>query len=123
FAIGKRPSGDKDPFALRRAALGVLRIVIEAGLSLDLAAAINHALSLQPVAAAVDSADNLLAFHLDRLRGYYAEQGFASEQFEAVAATGVTDMVDFDQRLRAVADFVKLPAAAIVSGAHKPARS
>lgn len=123
FALGKRPSGDKDPFALRRAALGVLRIIIEAGLRLNLAAAITTALAAQPAQAPLDTADELLAFHLDRLRGYYLEQGFAVEQFEAVAATGCTDMYDFDQRIHALAEFTRLPTAAVVSAAHKRARN
>lgn len=123
FALGKRPSGDKDPFALRRAALGVLRIIVEAGLELDLAAAIRQALAVQPANAPLDTADELFDFHLDRLRGYYSDQGFSTEQFEAVAATRVTDMVDFDRRIRAIAEFIKLPAAAVVSGAHKRARN
>src|SRR5699024_5611404 len=123
FALGKRPTGDKDPFALRRAALGVLRIIIEADLQLDLSAAIGTALAVQAVDTATATADELFAFHIDRLRGYYADQGFSAEQFEAVIATGVTDMGDFDRRLRAVAEFIKLPAAAVVSAAHKRARN
>lgn len=123
FALGKRPTGDKDPFALRRAALGVLRIIIEGGLTLNLTAAIEKALAVQPANAPLDTVDELLDFHLDRLRGYYADQGFTPEQFEAVAATGVTDMGDFDQRIRAIAGFIGLPAASVVAGAHKRARN
>jgi len=127
FAIGKRPSGDKDPFALRRAALGVLRTLIEGELRLDLRAAIAHTLRLQPVteatARADELADELFAFHLERLRGYYAEQGYAPAEFAAVAATGTRDMLDFEQRLRAVASFTELAHAAIVCGAHKRARN
>ncbi len=123
FSIGKRPTGDKDPFALRRAALGVLRTLIEGGLSIDLKAAVGKAVLLQPVATEFDVGQVLLDFHLERLRGYYVDQGYTPEAFEAVAATGVTDMLDFDRRIAAVGLFVELPAAAVVCGAHKRARN
>lgn len=123
FALGKRPTGDKDPFALRRAALGVLRIIIEGQLTIDLRGAIEKALTVQPANAPLDTVDELLEFHFDRLRGYYAEQGFTPEQFEAIVTTHITDLRDFDQRIHAVAGFIKLPAAVVVCGAHKRARN
>lgn len=123
YALGKRPSGDKDPFALRRTALGVLRTLIEAGLSLDLHTAIGKALTLQPQATNAAVVGELFEFHLERLRGYFSDQGYTPQQFEAVAATGVHDMGDFDQRMQALAGFIDLPAANIVCGAHKRARN
>lgn len=123
FAIDKRPSGDKDPFALRRAALGVLRTLIEADIDVDLAAALAHAIALQPVAAATDTFDALWMFHMERLRGYYAEQGFGGDRFDAVAALNISELSDFDRRLRAVDGFLALPQAPIVCGAHKRIRN
>ncbi|MES1941641.1 glycine--tRNA ligase [Salinisphaera sp. T5B8] len=123
FAIGRRPSGDKDPFGLRRAALGVLRTVIEAGLVLDLRAELGAALANQPVDADPDTLDALWMFHMERLRGYYAEQGIAGDRFDAVADLGLTDLVDFDRRIRAVDDFGRDADAQIVCGAHKRIRN
>ena len=123
FAIGRRPSGDKDPFGLRRAALGVLRTVIEAGLVLDLRAELGAALTNQPVDAETDTLDALWMFHMERLRGYYADQGIAGDRFDAVADLGLTDLVDFDRRIRAVDDFGRDADAQIVCGAHKRIRN
>jgi len=123
FAINRRPSGDRDPFALRRAALGLLRTLIQAGIELDLRAALRDAVALQPVTAPDDTVDALWMFHMERLRGYYSEQGFNSVLFESVTALDITDMVDFDWRIRATADFVSLPTAAVVCGAHKRIRN
>ncbi|MES1950572.1 glycine--tRNA ligase [Salinisphaera sp. S4-8] len=123
FAIGRRPSGDKDPFGLRRAALGVLRTVIEAGLVLDLRAELGAALASQPVDADPDTLDALWMFHMERLRGYYADQGIAGDRFDAVADLGLTDLVDFDRRIRAVDDFGRDADAQIVCGAHKRIRN
>src|SRR5699024_2903452 len=102
---------------------GVLRTLIEGDLSLDLRAAIDQALSLQPKAATEPIAVDLFDFHLERLRGYYAERGYTAEQFAAVAANEGSDMLDFDRRIRAIAGFITLPQAAIVSAAHKRARN
>lgn len=123
FAINRRPSGDRDPFALRRAALGVLRTLIEAGIRLDLAALLRSAVTLQPVAPPEDTNESLWMFHMERLRGYYADLGFDGAVFDAVAALGIVDMVDFDRRLRATADFMRLPTATVVCGAHKRIRN
>lgn len=123
FSLGRQPSGDKDPFALRRAAVAVLRTLIEGELSIDLRAAIDKALSLQLEPAPGSVAAALFNFHMERLRGYYADKGFTPEQFDAVAATKVGDMLDFDHRIKAIAGFIALPQAAIVCGAHKRARN
>src|SRR5699024_2042971 len=110
-------------FALRRAALGVVRILIEAGLAVDLHAALGQALAQQPQTTAAAVTDELFDCHLERLRGYYADKDYTPQQFEAVAATGVHDMHDFDRRMRAIADFSRRPAAGIISAAHKRARN
>jgi glycyl-tRNA synthetase beta chain len=140
FAVGMKPSGNKDPFALRRAALGLARTLVEGGLELDLRGSFVEALELLPEAAlaaglkpgkdgkapALDAgkrraalADELVEFVLDRLRGYYAEQGFTSEQFEAVAAVSPSSLVDFDRRLRAVGEFGRRPEALSLAAANK----
>ncbi len=135
FAVGMKPGGNKDPFALRRAALGLARTLIEAQLDLDLDAALREAVDLLPeirvapkgkteaaTPAALDK-QNLTAelrdFIFERLRGYYAEQGFGVEQFEAVRAVDVETLIDFDRRLRAVAEFSLLPDAQALAAANK----
>ncbi|ROO25725.1 glycine--tRNA ligase subunit beta [Salinisphaera orenii] len=123
FAIGKRPSGDKDPFGLRRAALGVLRTLIEAELPIDLASAIDTAVAMQPVEGAEDTAAALWMFHMERLRGYYGDRGISGDRFDAVAALDLVDMTDFEARIRAVTAFAELPAAAVVCAAHKRIRN
>ncbi|MGN6788203.1 MAG: glycine--tRNA ligase subunit beta [Rhodanobacteraceae bacterium] len=138
FALGMKPTGNRDPFALRRAALGVARTLIEGGLDLDLALLLKDALAEIPDAAfsakqksgeplangsmaerRADIAAELHAFILDRLRGYYTEQGFTSQQFEAVAALRPASLVDFDRRLRAVASFAQQPEAENLAAANK----
>ncbi|MES1929245.1 glycine--tRNA ligase [Salinisphaera dokdonensis CL-ES53] len=123
FAINRRPSGDKDPFALRRAALGVLRTIIEGGLAVDLKAELTHAVALQPVSAAEDSVEALWVFHMERLRGYYADRGIGSDRFEAVANLELTDLLDFERRIIAVDAFGREAAAQTVCSAHKRIRN
>jgi len=140
FAVGMKPSGNKDPFALRRAALGLARTLIEGGLELDLRGSLVEALELLPdgaLAAGLKPGkdgkppvlnagqrraillDELYDFVLDRLRGYYAEQGFDNAQFEAVLAVQPRSLADFDRRLRAVAEFGRRPEAASLAAANK----
>jgi glycyl-tRNA synthetase beta chain len=140
FAVGMKPGGNKDPFALRRAALGLARTLIEGGLELDLRASFIEALELLPDAALAAGlkpgkdgkppalnagqrrailTDELYDFVLDRLRGYYAEQGFDNAQFEAVLAVQPVSLADFDGRLRAVAEFSRCPEAVSLAAANK----
>jgi len=140
FAVGLKPSGSKDPFALRRAALGLARTLVEAALDIDLEAAFAEALELLPDAAlragikpakdgnavpfdaGVRRAElrrELYDFVLDRLRGYYAERGFDGPSFEAVLAAVPASLADFDRRLRALADFSRRPEAASLAAANK----
>jgi glycyl-tRNA synthetase beta chain len=140
FAVGMKPSGNKDPFALRRAALGLARTLIEGGLELDLRGSFVEALELLPDSALMAGLkpgkdgkppvlhagerrailrDELYDFVLDRLRGYYAEQGFDNAQFEAVLAVQPASLADFDRRLRAVAEFGRRPEAASLAAANK----
>jgi glycyl-tRNA synthetase beta chain len=120
FGIGQAPTGDKDPFALRRAALGALRIIIEQRLDLDLVSLLESAqqhcgdkLSVKNVATLVYD------FMMERLRAYYADAGVHPDEFEAVLAQRPAQPYDFDRRLRAVTAFRKLPEAASLSAANK----
>ena len=152
FAIGGKPGGAKDPYALRRAALGLARTLIEGGLQLDTRGLLLEALDAIPegafaaglkpgrggkpdksdksdepgAAPAPDSgarraatAAELELFILERLRGYYAEQGFAAGLFDAVAAVAPTSLFDFDRRLRALAAFMRRPESAALAAANK----
>ena len=140
FAVGLKPSGNKDPFALRRAALGLARTLIEGDLPLDLNAQLAEAFDLMPESALVSGmpkrkdgnttafdagmrrstlAIELYDFILDRLRGYYADQGISGEAFEAVRALAPSDLTDFDRRLHAVVQFATLPEAQALAAANK----
>jgi len=124
FAIGQKPTASKDPFALRRAANGVLRICIEGGLALDLSQLLREALDFQP-AGKKDAATHteLLEFVLERLRALLVVDGVSTEMFEAVKATGTTQPLDFAQRLKALQGFAVLPAAVNLAAAHKRIRN
>ena len=123
FALGKVPSGNRDPFGLRRAALGVVRILVECRLDLDLAAAIAEAASLQPAGKipAGQIAADLYQFIADRLKGYFLDRdpALSADTFEAVMARTPASLVDFDQRLQAVQAFVELDEAASLAAANK----
>jgi glycyl-tRNA synthetase beta chain len=118
FAIGQKPSGTKDPFALRRAAIGVLRIVLERGLDLDLADLVARAVALQPVRT-TDTDSDVLGFIMDRLRAIQLEAGHGSEAFDAVQATGATRPIDIQARLVALQRFRQLPEAESLAAANK----
>jgi glycyl-tRNA synthetase beta chain len=163
FAAGLKPTGNKDPFALRRNALGLARTLIEGGVNLNLDDAIEAslaevsehialqlrraaALKALPegapaserasalAAAGADSAAQrvmpkaediaeLRDFIFDRLRGYYADQGVPSQQFEAVLELKPASLTDFDARLKAIAEFAQLPEAAALAAANKRIRN
>jgi glycyl-tRNA synthetase beta subunit len=100
FGIGQRPSGDRDPYGLRRAALGVLRIVLEGELELDLAELLAEAAAhLDGRLSEKDTTEQVLQFLFDRLRGHYLDAGFTPDLFEAVVALRPTRPLDFDRRL------------------------
>ncbi|PJK13588.1 glycine--tRNA ligase subunit beta [Lysobacteraceae bacterium NML120232] len=121
FAAGLKPTGNKDPFALRRNALGLARTLIEGGLNLDVSALLKQAGEALPIAAS--DGDALYDFILDRLRSYYEERGFTAQQFDAVAALRPGSLTDFDARLKAIAEFTRLPEAAALAAANKRARN
>lgn len=118
FAIGQKPSGTKDPFALRRAAIGVLRICREHALPLSLDEWTQHASALQPVQNP-EAAHEVLEFIFERLRAQYQEAGRASELFEAVKASGCQEVSDFDRRIEAVIGFLQQPEAESLTAANK----
>ena len=121
FGIGQLPTGDKDPFGLRRAALGVLRILMETSLPLDLGELIRDAaaeLGKQGIALTAVH-DSLLTFLLDRLRGMLREAGHAPDVIEAVLAQRPTRIDLVPARLAAVSEFLALPESRALAAANK----
>lgn len=129
FAAGEEPSGDKDPYGLRRAALAVLRIIIEGELKLDLKdllkqTALVYGASVSSMIKTDDSVvERAYSFIMDRLQGYYVDQGFAVDEIASVYASGPTMPYDFDCRLRAVSAFRQLEVAEDLAAAHKRIRN
>lgn len=120
FGIGQPPTGSKDPFALRRAALGVLRILIEGELAIDLEKLVQQATDGHGKALTVSTtASDVFEFLLARYRAMYEEQGIAVDVIQAVQACRPTVARDFDRRVKAVAAFSALPAAAALAAANK----
>ena len=124
FSAGLIPTGDKDPYALRRAALGAIRLLVECRLDLDLPALLAYA--LEPFTHEFDRAATLKQVHefiLDRLKGYCLERGFSYDEFDAVLAVQPPRLLDFVSRLSAVKEFRSLPEAESLSAANKRIRN
>jgi glycyl-tRNA synthetase beta chain len=144
FAIGEKPTGTKDPLGLRRAAIGVLRILIETGLDLDLRHFVTRGLELaradiervaaaagKPVPAIVVEkvTADIYDYVMERLRAYYLEGGgttntigaatMTTEMFDAVLASSPLSPLDFDARLKALRAFLELPESASLTAANK----
>lgn len=123
FSLGKKPSGNRDPFGLRRAALGVVRLLVECDLDLDLQAMIGAAVDGQPAGKTEKSeiCDALYAFIGERLRRYFLDRdaGLATETFDAVLARRPSSLVDFERRLGAVQAFIQLEPASRLAAANK----
>jgi glycyl-tRNA synthetase beta chain len=120
WAIGLQPTGDKDPFALRRHALGVLRMLIEKRLSLSISGLLaDAAKQFTTVAGFKDPTADVAAFMLDRLRGILRERGFSVNEIEAVVAQNPDRLDDIVQRLEAVQAFAALPESASLAAANK----
>lgn len=120
FGIGMLPTGSKDPYALRRAALGVLRILVEKGIDLDLVQAVNFAIAQfgdQVKAAGLD--EQVLEFIFDRLRARYEDEGIDVASYLSVRAVKPASALDFDQRVQAVQAFRTLPEAEALAAANK----
>jgi glycyl-tRNA synthetase beta chain len=120
FAAGLKPTGNKDPFALRRNALGLARTLIEGGIDIDLVSAIDTARGLLPSTPTPVDATDIHDFIVERLRGYYS---VAPQQFEAVVALRPRSLLDFDRRLAAIGEFARLPEADALAAANKRIRN
>ena len=121
FAAGLRPSGNKDPFALRRSALGLVRILIEAELEIPLdrllaiaSDELSHQLEIK-----AETLLDVRGFIVERLRGYYREQGHGTELVSAVLASGWDTLPDLDRRLSALSAFMGQEEAASLAAANK----
>jgi glycyl-tRNA synthetase beta chain len=144
FAVGEKPTGTRDPLGLRRAAIGVLRILIETGIDLDLRHFVGRALELarldiERIAAAAGKpapvivpervAADVYDYVMERLRAYYLEgvgtrptigaATMTTEMFDAVLATSPVSPLDFDARLKALRAFLELPEAVSLTAANK----
>ncbi len=120
FGIGQPPTGVKDPFALRRAALGALRIIIESKLDIDLVELLSYAQQqFNDQLTEKDVVEQVTVYLLERLRGYAAEQGYKPDVFEAVIAVKPTKPLDFMHRLDAVAVFRQMEQAEALAAANK----
>ena len=118
FGIGNLPSGDKDPFALRRHALGVIRMLIEKDLAIDLSALLS--LSAPVFGEKItDASEALAAFIYDRLAGGLREQGFSAQEVDAVLALQPQRLSDVAKRLAAVRAFAALPESPALAAANK----
>ncbi len=127
FDIGQPPTGSKDPFALRRAALGIVRIIIEKELDLDLKTVLDHAGSCYQNSGSkqrelqLETLEKVFSFMMERLRVYYTDAGISVDVFEAVSVVRPTRPYDFDQRVRAVNAFRQLAGADALAAANKRA--
>ncbi|OUD12175.1 glycine--tRNA ligase subunit beta [Thioflexithrix psekupsensis] len=120
FGIGQPPTGDKDPFALRRAALGILRILIEKALPLDMMDLLKAAISHYPNELLLEeTAHQAFDFISERLRGYCVDRGIHQDSVEAVICNQPTQPFDAYQRMLAVDQFRALPEAVSLAAANK----
>ncbi len=121
FGIGQLPTGDKDPFALRRHALGVIRILLEKNLPLSLPALVQAGMQAFPdgMLTHASAADDLLHFAYDRLTGALREQGYSAQEVDAVVALRPSPWGDIPKRLAAVRAFAALPESASLAAANK----
>ncbi len=120
FGIGQQPSGSKDPFALRRASIAVLRILIEKNIALDLRELLSFAKTQHKNLTAGDElVEQVLSYMLDRFRAFYEDEKIPAEVFQAVAAKNLSQPLDIHQRVLAVNEFSKLPQAQALAAANK----
>ncbi|HEY5365842.1 MAG TPA: glycine--tRNA ligase subunit beta [Casimicrobiaceae bacterium] len=120
FGIGQVPTGDKDPFALRRAALGVVRILVEKRIATQVAPLVNIAFaSFDAIAGFGDAREEVLAFLNERLRGYLRDQGYTANQVSAVVDGAPIEYHLVPERLKAIRAFEALPEAPALAAANK----
>lgn len=120
FGIGQPPTGSKDPFALRRAALGVLRLIVEKGFDLDLRECLAQAQANYPqLSDQPKLVDTVLAYMIERFRAWYEDEKIPAEVFMAVSAKNLSRPLDINQRVQAVFRFSQLPEAEALAAANK----
>lgn len=120
FGIGQAPTGDKDPFGLRRAAIGVVRILLEKRIDVPVEKLVELAFAtFDGVPGFRPAPEGLLTFVTDRLRGYLREQGGSANEVEALLATDGASLVSLPERLAAVRQFETLPEATALAAANK----
>jgi glycyl-tRNA synthetase beta chain len=120
FGIGQTPTGSKDPFALRRASLAVLRIIVEKDLDLDLRECLALAAAQYPEKLLKEgTTEQILEYMIERFRAWYEDEDIAVEVFRAVAAKGLSHPGDIQRRVHAVHAFTQLPEATALAAANK----
>jgi glycyl-tRNA synthetase beta chain len=120
FGINQAPKGDKDPFALRRAAIGLIRIIIEKNLNLDIADLVAKSVELyQDKLSNQEVTQQVLEFVFGRYRAYYQDQNITVDVIQAVLANAPSSPLDFDKRIHAVTHFKTLGEAATLAAANK----
>jgi glycyl-tRNA synthetase beta chain len=105
FGIGQGPTGSKDPYALRRQALGLMRIVLESNSEMNIKDIIHYSLNLHNEAVDKNLSDDIYLFMMDRLKAYYKEQGVSLRAFDAVMAVEPDSTYDFNNRVIALNNF------------------
>ncbi|MDO9046366.1 MAG: glycine--tRNA ligase subunit beta [Methylobacter sp.] len=124
FAVGLIPTGDKDPYALRRAALGILRTIIENKLNINIIELTEFAgAQIKTTSDQSGTSDRVIDFIFDRLKGYCLDQGYTANEFDAVITVTPAEPLDFMQRLQAVKAFRQLPEAESLAAANKRIRN
>ena len=120
FGIGQQPTGSKDPFALRRASIAVLRILVEKNLALDLRDLLTFAKNQHKNLTAGDElVEQVLAYMLERFRAFFEDANIPAEVFQSVTAKQLSQPLDINQRVLAVNEFSKLPQAQALAAANK----
>jgi glycyl-tRNA synthetase beta chain len=119
FGIGQQPTGDKDPFALRRHALGIIRILVEGKFDLSIRELIDEAFEAYPKGKLADAQADVQAFILERLRGYLRDLGYTANEVEAILSQNPVRFAPIPRQLEAVRAFMKLPEAESLAAANK----
>lgn len=120
FGIGQQPSGSKDPFALRRASIAVLRLLVEKNLTLDLRELLTFAKAQHKNLTVGDElVEQVLGYMLDRFRAMFEDAQIPAEVFQSVTAKQLSQPLDINQRVLAVNEFSKLPQAQALAAANK----
>jgi len=120
FGIGQVPTGSKDPFALRRASLAVIRMLLSLDVDIDLGELIaESAATYPPDTLEPDASTTLISYILERLRAWYEDQSISVDTLRAVTVTGITRLTEIDRRVQALHQFSSTEAAVTLSAANK----